>query len=708
MLITLNIFKEGLYKFLLLLDQIVYSFVNYAYQVFITVSNGQVVSSDTVQQMSDRVNVIIGIVMLFLVSFSLLRSLSNPDELTKGEKSTAKLITNILIVLIMLTLTSTSFKFAYKVQNILLSEGIIGRIIIGSDSDVSSSTTIDAGFNMAVDVFSSFLNETNENTAYSIDLKGCTPITQPTGLGGYKLPEIISISKECKTLKYFKQLADPLAEDTSTLEYNFIISTVAGAFVLYIMVSFCIDLGVRAAKLAFYQLIAPIPILSRIIPGQKKIYDKWFQSVVSTFMDVFIKIAIISFAVFLISEVVPDIISTLFSSSNTGASFGVSGFSKVFLILGILMFAKEAPKLIGDLFGFDGSKMGLGIKKKLSEGLPPVPGAVKGAVGGLAAGVGAASRNAYSAIKNRKDGEKGSKTAFNAIKSGLGGFGGGAYRGYNASKSAKDLKEMKAGISKSADEAQLKHDERAEAGGFFKATGSSIKNSAKRTGQFFTGETASAKNKKAENLERVSNAAKEITTILDDTQDVKAVNAFYEQLKKEKASSPLDYSRHYNDSDRNEITAMQMGINQLKNSGYGSEYISSAEREMETRMNEINSSHEMQARQARTEDMVKLEKEHTAAKKEARVKAAVDKKSDVKFIAAADKLSESVDKNKAVVVESGVTNADALVTDLKNISSKTDDQIKDIVTNVASVTKKTGDKAFEYKTEAIKDEKKNT
>lgn len=295
---------EYIYKFLLLLDQIVYSLIDVTYQVFLSISNAQILSSSDIQGMIDRVNVIIGIVMLFLVSFSLLKAISNPDNLTKGDKSTTKLITNILIVLVMIVLTPSAFKFAFQAQNTILSEGALGRIILGSTSGSSSTTLSNAGFNMAIDVFSAFIIDDDPSKTYTIDLKGCTPVNVTISANNqYTLSQIVNISKDCKNFNYFYQLATPLTASGNTLTYYFLISTIAGAFVLYIMVSFCIDLGVRVAKLAFYQLIAPIPILSRIIPGKKDMYDKWFKSVVSTFLEVFIKLAVIYFAVYLIITV---------------------------------------------------------------------------------------------------------------------------------------------------------------------------------------------------------------------------------------------------------------------------------------------------------------------------------------------------------------------------------------------------------------------
>ena len=49
------------------------------------------------------------------------------------------------------------------------------------------------------------------------------------------------------------------------VDYYVGISTVVGCFLIYIILSFTLDLGVRVIKLAFCQLIAPIPIVMRCV-----------------------------------------------------------------------------------------------------------------------------------------------------------------------------------------------------------------------------------------------------------------------------------------------------------------------------------------------------------------------------------------------------------------------------------------------------------
>ena len=54
--------------------------------------------------------------------------------------------------------------------------------------------------------------------------------------------------------------------DEGNIKYTWFISTVCGAFVAYAFVSYAIDMGLRAAKLAYYQIIAPVPLILGVLP----------------------------------------------------------------------------------------------------------------------------------------------------------------------------------------------------------------------------------------------------------------------------------------------------------------------------------------------------------------------------------------------------------------------------------------------------------
>ena len=127
-------------------------------------------------------------------------------------------------------------------------------------------------------------------------------------------------------------------------------------------------------------MLAPVPIISRIDPKKgKEVFDKWVKTCINTYLDLFIRLLAIYFAIFVITQ----IIDLRFVDAVTGQEMGeVNPFVKVFIILGALMFAKQLPKLISDLTGvkMDG-KFTLNPLKKMSE-VPIAGKAANLAIGG--------------------------------------------------------------------------------------------------------------------------------------------------------------------------------------------------------------------------------------------------------------------------------------------------------------------------------------
>ena len=128
--------------------------------------------------------------------------------------------------------------------------------------------------------------------------------------------------------------------------YLFGFSTIVGVLFVIIIVSFTVDAAIRVFKLAILRLIAPIPIISYIDPKTESTFQNWVKILGKTFADLFVRLAIINFVIFFIRE---------FGTNSLGVTVAGNGlvgvFSKIFIYLGLLMFAKEAPKFIADSLG---------------------------------------------------------------------------------------------------------------------------------------------------------------------------------------------------------------------------------------------------------------------------------------------------------------------------------------------------------------------
>ena len=98
------------------------------------------------------------------------------------------------------------------------------------------------------------------------------------------------------------------------------------------------------------QLSAPIPIAQNITSDETLTQTKWFKSITSTYLDIFMKLIII-FLLCLQLNLCQVYIANIWPEGNTG--WFIKMLASVFVILGILQFAKDAPELIKDLFNIE-------------------------------------------------------------------------------------------------------------------------------------------------------------------------------------------------------------------------------------------------------------------------------------------------------------------------------------------------------------------
>ena len=180
----------------------------------------------------------------------------------------------------------------------------------------------------------------------------------------------------------FQPFAKNIIENEIT--YHYLLSTIVGVVVAYILAIYCLDLGVRAVKLAVYQIVAPIPIFLRILPNQEKVFNNWWKAVLSTYTEIFMRMLILYFGVLFISNL-PGIIGNIFSSDSTPYADNLLIYLLVrtVIILGILIFIKQAPKIIEEVTGIKSGNFSFNIMDHIKDAAW-----APSAVGGLIAGHG--------------------------------------------------------------------------------------------------------------------------------------------------------------------------------------------------------------------------------------------------------------------------------------------------------------------------------
>lgn len=392
----------------LCIDSLVYQLLGYAYNLFNVIASARVLSQDTLATLANRVYIIIGVIALFLVAYALLTAIIDPDKASKGDTSFGKIIPNIAIAIVAIALVPTIFTYAYRIQKDILCDNLIAKWIL--DSNPISSD--DSGAYLATTLFQSFYypkvsstdeKANNDSTGITSEEEYNTRLQNITDSEGQPLSTAFDSARKGE-----KTLGDALGNFNENIKnkeigYFMIVSTLAGGFCVYVLINYCFDAAKRAIKLAYLQLIAPLPILTIIIPGQKKIFQNWLKKTISCFTEIFVRIFVIVIVAF-IAENLPNLVFNMSSMFNDGygcvTEIGLvtALLVKALLILGLFAFAKEAPKLVSEITGVDSKGFKLGISDRLKESGPI--GGVIDRVGGVMTGAAGAG---YFALRNKQN-----------------------------------------------------------------------------------------------------------------------------------------------------------------------------------------------------------------------------------------------------------------------------------------------------------------
>ena len=448
-----NLFTELMRRLFALLDGIVAWAIELLYVLLIKIADTNVFG-ELIYQYLGRIYTFLGIFMVFKLSFAMINYIINPDTLTDKGKGFSKLITNVVISLILLAITPNLFDSAFKLQSDLLSSNAVYQIVTGKKlptSDGNSNKSLEEnakvqGKEMSYAVYSSFIYKSGGDDYELEDQKICEIKAGATCL----LDQDVIIKKDGKKFTY---------------EYKYLISTICGCAVAYMLLMFCFDAAVRSVKLGFLQIIAPIPILSMIDPGKgtDKV-SKWGKECGKTFIDLFIRLAGIFFALDVIHSILSsDGMMTYYSNTEPVKNL----FVRLFVIIGCLMFAKQLPNLIESILGIKLSGDGFSLKKKL--GNVPGLGVAKAAGAGALGFAGGMAANTWATRGNWKG--QGLGNGFRNVGSILAGGMSGAGRGLT-SKEKNLFKAAGAGVKGSVDARNLRADRYATGEGGIKGWGS--------------------------------------------------------------------------------------------------------------------------------------------------------------------------------------------------------------------------------------------
>ena len=374
---------EGLFrKIAIYLCKPIYCLIVYMYKIFYNIATTRFLQSEIVQEISANIYTLVSVVMLFAFSVTILSAIVNPDLLSDGKKGVKAVFKRAIIALMLIVVIPFAFDELYKIQETIMKNSLIEKIVVGIEYNCNSSdkSKCEAGGNggqvIAGTLMSAVLYpddemadaDGNANVSVSVSEYYSKMIAED-------LPKYIgAVAKNINATAINPENANISNDEAYAFKFNGLIAIVVGLVTVYILVIFAIDVAVRVFKMAFMELTAPISIVSYVAAGDK-ILSSWFKELGKTYAELFVRVAAIAFYLFLVSNL-----------SSFMEQFKDSDWTlvlKAFLMVGMLIFAKQVPDMIGKIFGVE-------IKSQ---------GGIAGRLGNMA-GVGKVAQNAWKGLTN--------------------------------------------------------------------------------------------------------------------------------------------------------------------------------------------------------------------------------------------------------------------------------------------------------------------
>ena len=442
---------ETFWKIIISLVGSIFKLVNSAYRIFLALAEADIFKNAEFDIITKNMYEILSIVMLFALAYGILVKIVDPENSKSGIDG-KKILQKLVMAIVLLALIPSTFSFMFGLQEAILESNVLNSIFTGS-SNVGAQNIQNAGNVMAVNSFKPFFTPNVNSDVNPEDARGS--ITNHTEYGvtlgnngsyGCKqdqctLADVDTFAEKTGDFGFYQAFAANINE--GEVDFQWLIALVVGGFLVYAMISFCFDMALRVCKLAFFEIIAPIAIFCNVIPKMEDVFKKWLSNTTKTFISVFTRIIVMNFGVYLISIIVNNADLGL----NNAGNWFLNLIAKCFLILGIVMFMRQAPKLLSDLFGFGDGDMKLGIRDKLKSSGAFAAGAAIGA------GTTGFVRNTVHGVQNVRN-AKGFKDKSKAILklggSAVAGTASGFTKGAWYAKGAGSGKDMKNAASQAA------------------------------------------------------------------------------------------------------------------------------------------------------------------------------------------------------------------------------------------------------------------
>ena len=378
-----------------LLCRIIYPLMAIMYELFVNISRLNIIGVARVEQIYQRVTLILAIVMLFYFIFESVKYVVQPDKVSDKETGAANILKKLIVVVVLIAFVPKIFTFGYQLQSVIVNKGIISKIVLG----YNETQTGNLGNNFSSYVFRQFYYFDGDE---SLKVRCGSEKDSPECYEIYR-QNIIDLTTAAQIPNLLQGINYKApASSVYAIHFDGLFAVLVGGVLCWMLLLYCVDIGTRWVQLIFLQVIAPIPIIGYLAPKKDNIFNKWVKQCLSVYLSLFIRTLIIYF-VLLISYILAhslegDVGGTIFRDMTVSDSMKRAIY--IFLILGLFTFAKRIPKMLEELFPKMGVATGsLGLKPGDRAGVARGVGMALGTTTGLrtmvARGINRAKRNKF-------------------------------------------------------------------------------------------------------------------------------------------------------------------------------------------------------------------------------------------------------------------------------------------------------------------------
>ena len=406
-----------IYHLLAIIDVFVYGLASSMFRVIYDLATTSFFTVEQISDIANRIYIVVGVLMLFKLVVSAIQYMINPDTFDDKEKGLVGILKKTAISIALIVLVPSIFKFMIELQGPIVKT--IPSIILGSNaSEKTDDESI--GFDISFRILSSFVRA-REGKGGSVGDSG-------TIHDLWSFQE--HVTDGCPPVSLFGLIST----DNCQYDYMIIISTLAGGFLCYVLLSMILDIAIRTIKFGIIQILAPIPISSYVLSKDK--LNKFVKTASTVYFDLFIRMGIVYFIIFAIKAMFIENGGLGILNVNGGGIANTGDWFRnvivnVALIFGLLMFAKNAPKFISELLGLP--DVGAG---DMADMFKPAWQRSGGAAGALL-------NPTANAVANLRQARRMGRSRGEALRRAAGGFGKGMLDSFQGVMAGDDWSKMR-------------------------------------------------------------------------------------------------------------------------------------------------------------------------------------------------------------------------------------------------------------------------